>query len=180
MPHHGKESGELSERDLDLRRFGVEGLAILDLLIEGEAEAREEELVKKLQELSAQVLENGIKDVVSLPFINDKLNKEDFGKLLRLNPQYACEYVAGLFRYIAEDFLKVRPMNVRDLEFNLTDRTETASLDDVEVSPIKPEGLSQVNKDSFTSLTMIVGAIQYLIQFQLVTNEEFEQVKKSI
>lgn len=181
MSDQGKEHGnELSERDLDLRTSGVEGLAVLEAIIEGEAEEMETKLMQQLKQLSDQVSENGVQDVESLSFYDEKLGRDGFGRLLKLNPQYACEYIAGLFRFVAKDFLATKPLNVKDLEFDLADKQTTVELDGTNVSPLSPDNMSERQKDSFASRMMVVGAMEYLIELGLVTNEEFERAKAEV
>ena len=171
---------ELSERDLDLKKSGLEGLAVLEILIEAEDEQNEAKWIERLKELSSQVLENGVKDVESLPFYKEKMGRDGLAKLLKLNPQYLCEYIAGLFRVVATYYLDRKPMNMKDAEFDLADKRSTAEFEDSKISPINPKDMSDKHKSAFATRMMVDSAIEYLLEEGLITDDEFNNIKTNL
>lgn len=171
-----------SERDLDLRQAGIKSLALLEILVEGEDEDREEELIEQLVRLTHEIQKNGVTDVESLDFFssNELEHVTELTAHLNRNPKHLYEYIAGLARFVAVDYLESKRINLHDFHFDVTDPNKEYSLENTDAVVLTNEDINDAHANFLAVRMMIAGAIEYLEVENFIATNELETVKQKI
>lgn len=173
----------LSEREIDLWHWGMEGLILLDIFLSSPHQFSFSKIAPFITELVNNIKSSKVQFVEQLPFYQEKMTATELAARLKRNPSHACQYIAALFHYVAVDFFSKPSMphlqNLLTLPSDfqtILDAQKGNLRSDISALPINRSGLNEY----LAIREKVRDSIDYLLGNGIVSADQYKMTKRKV